>query len=360
MARVLCLFRPVRVGAMIAATMRHASRITGWAALLAVVAFAVASCGRSGGAALDESPTPTPSPSQTVTEPVATPTAPQIADGLIAFTQDLPFGDGTQTTILVMDPDGTNVRTVLAGAWQPTWSPDGTQIAYSDFPGGVTQVFVMNADGSGVRQLTDLPYGAENPTWSPDGTRIAYTVYDEDVMTSIWTVRAVDGQDPHEVVPAWYPDGRPTVAWEPSWGPDGRIAFSGAVWTPDGQEENVIFTVRPDGTEMTRVTPGTGSFGAKWSPDGQWLAFERYHGGDDPTTIQLIRPDGSDERQLVESDGYQMGAAWSPDGTRILFGMAGPQEGGPTGGLWIVDVDGSDLRQILPDGASPSWQVVRQ
>ena len=294
-----------------------------------------------------------------MTAPDTTAAEPVVTNGPIVFTQDLPHGDRQQTAIRAIDADGTNVRTILAGAWQPVWSPDGTQIAFSDFPNGVTQVFVMNADGSDVRQLTHLPHGAEHPAWSPDGTRLAYVAYDANVFTSIWTVRAVDGEDPHEIVPARHEDGTPTMAWSPAWAADGRIAFSG-IAPSGGPIADAIFTVQSDGTGMKRVTSGTGEFSPDWSPDSQWLAFERSHGSE-ATTLHVIRHDGTEERLLVDLAGMALGPVWAPDGSKIAFGMAGAGgDAGPTGGLWTVEADGSNLHQLHEDGASPSWARARR
>lgn len=143
-------------------------------------------------------------------------------NGLIVFTEELPFGSGVQTTIRVMEPDGSGARTVLGGAWQPTWSPDGRQIAFSDYPGGVSQVFVMNADGTGQVQVTSN--GAAN------------------------------------FAPYWHPSGD-------------RILFSSNMDDPTGRDFD-IYMIGVDGTGLERVTH-TGGFDGfpVFSPDGRWLVW---------------------------------------------------------------------------------------
>ncbi len=85
----------------------------------------------------------------------------------IAFTSDR---DGTG--IYVMTPDGSGV-TRLANGSEPSWSPDGSQIAFVDFVDGRQEIFVMNADGSARTRLTSN--GDLSPSWSPDGRQIAFT-----------------------------------------------------------------------------------------------------------------------------------------------------------------------------------------
>ena len=74
-----------------------------------------------------------------------------------------------------MDSDGGNLRVLTAwpsDEWGPAWSPDGSRIAFSSGRDGIMAVWVMNADGSGAKRLSDVE--GEYPTWSPDGSRIAF------------------------------------------------------------------------------------------------------------------------------------------------------------------------------------------
>jgi Tol biopolymer transport system component len=78
-----------------------------------------------------------------------------------------------------MNADGTNVTQLtndVTDAREPTWSPNGSKIAfYADRDVTTSHIFYMNADGTGVTQITSSPTGADQaPAWSPDGTRIAF------------------------------------------------------------------------------------------------------------------------------------------------------------------------------------------
>jgi TolB protein len=89
---------------------------------------------------------------------------------------------GGMWRLYVMDADGSNVRDVLGHAldgWTgPSWSPDGAQIVYVGPHNGSLQIFVVSADGSGERAITDSPGGNAWPAFSPDGRYIAYIHYD--------------------------------------------------------------------------------------------------------------------------------------------------------------------------------------
>jgi Tol biopolymer transport system component len=80
--------------------------------------------------------------------------------------------------IYVMDADGMNVRPVspvgVMDAWDPSWSPDGSQIVFGGFDGQDDGIFIMDRDGTNVRRLTDGEGDDTEPAWAPDGTRTAF------------------------------------------------------------------------------------------------------------------------------------------------------------------------------------------
>jgi Tol biopolymer transport system component len=114
----------------------------------------------------------------------------------VAFTTPVSTGD---RAIFTMSPDGSGLTKVfdIPGAFDsaPAWSPDGSRIAFESDMDGDSEIYVMNADGSDVRQLTNNTIHDEGLAWSPDGTRIAFTSGLDNLNGDIWVMNA-DGSDP--------------------------------------------------------------------------------------------------------------------------------------------------------------------
>ena len=216
----------------------------------------------------------------------------------------------------------------------PAWSPDGTRIAFISSPlepyallsqrsrrsgglgsGGLrTQLHTMAADGSDLRLLTPFldDLHLYPPVWSPDGSRIAFVVNEHEESdlsrwrSGLYTVRD-DGTGLARVS---------DVVGVPSWSPDGtRLAFARLLG-----EESGVYTANPDGTGvrmLIHVSPENlvrkvpyepTSVMVQWSPDGAEILF--VDGG-----VRVVGADGSGLRKI--SSGNVVGAAWSPDSTRI-------------------------------------------
>jgi Tol biopolymer transport system component len=210
--------------------------------------------------------------------PVASPLT---GNGRIAFTSDRAGNED----IYVMNADGsvvTNLTTNPAEDTGPAWSPDGTQIAFASDRSGPFDIYVMNADGTGLTQLTRTGAGvvASTPAWSPDG-KIAFTRTAGGGNAEVWVMNS-NGSDPHSLVSE--PDGDV----HPTWSPDGaEIAFFGF-----GARINVI---RTDGTGLVHLTDGPQDIQPAWSPDGSRIAFTRVgrpEGGVVPTDIYVMAPTG--------------------------------------------------------------------
>jgi uncharacterized protein (DUF885 family) len=213
--------------------------------------------------------------------------------------------------IYVMEADGTGVTKLTnrpdSVESEPTWSPDGSQIAFvsNERPNMLTfsgrfQVWVMNADGSDPGLLTEIGGANTSPNWSPDGSRIAFDST-RDGNYEIYTMKA-DGSDPvnltlhpaHDVSPAWSPDGS-------------QIAF---VSDRDGDQE--IYVMNADGTGQTRLTERFGFDKAPaWSQDGHYLVF--YHRQvDNNTEVYRMRSDGSEPVRLTYDPNFDGFPSWQP------------------------------------------------
>jgi dipeptidyl aminopeptidase/acylaminoacyl peptidase len=115
-----------------------------------------------------------------------------------------------------MNPDGSDLTKVFdaPGAFDsaPAWSPDGTEIAFESDKDGDGEIYVMKADGTDVRQLTNNTIHDEGPAWAPDGTRIAYTSGPDNLNGDVWVMNA-DGSDPMQLTDSPGRDESPD--WQP-------------------------------------------------------------------------------------------------------------------------------------------------
>jgi Tol biopolymer transport system component len=153
-------------------------------------------------------------------------------------------------------------------------SPDGAQVAFvSSRIGGDAEIYVMDLDGSNLRQLTDNRFDDNSPSWSPDGRLIVFTSNRE----RNWQLYTLAVDNPATVVNLT--NNRDRDEKYPSWSPDGSlIAFSGR--DRSGAEANWdIFIIGADGTAVTNLTnnPADDQF-PSWSPNGQRLVFESTRG----------------------------------------------------------------------------------
>lgn len=180
--------------------------------------------------------------------------------------------------------------------YMPTWSPDGSRLAFASPRAGEHDIYVVDADGTGLRRLTTDPSPATHrdyaPAWSPTGARIAFAS-DRDGTTQLWTMRP-DGTDPRQVTA-----GTTTRAYEPSWSPDGTRLVFRRVSNVGGGAVTELAIVNADGTGLVELAlPGTEAW-PSWSPDGTRIAFSSNLPATD-TRLYTIAPDGT---QLTEVAG---------------------------------------------------------
>jgi Tol biopolymer transport system component len=260
--------------------------------------------------------------------------------------QELSIVDvGTGTATAFTAPPGASDFDFAVSRSSGTWMAftlDGSMVAYADLDeNGNAQVFVMDADGSDVRQLTQGAGGVGDYggfDWSPDGSMIAYERDTAD-GPQIFTVRVSDG-----------------VSTRVTNAPRGAVSPGG--WAPDGG--SIIFsTINTAGNHYTaqsldlttgqaRLIVPDGST-PELSPDGAWIAFNSWL----KPHIRLIlaNSDGSGRRVIARFDGDDGFQEWSPDSTQIAF-VADIDENGF--GTHVYDLATGETR-FVTDGTIESW-----
>lgn len=263
----------------------------------------------------------------------------------VAFTSER---DGNPE-IYVVNADGSNPRRLTdnpALDGSPAWSPGGGQIAFFSTRDGNAEIYVMNADGSNQHRLTDNPAPDSYPAWSPDGTRIAF-VSERDGNSEVYVMNA-DGSDPRRLTD------EAAVDAYPAWSPNGReIAFVSA---REGAAE--VFMMDADGSNVRRVTSLFGANGwyPAWAPGGTLMTFTSERGGE--ADIYRMTPAGDNVVRLTEKSGWLTTTDWSPDGQWIAFsaGLTGYSD------LYVMDAEGRYWFRITEEeneDYDPDWRPVR-
>ena len=294
----------------------------------------------------------------------------------IAFTRDsTPDRQGDNAEELwVMDADGSDQERLSDGYdpphyrsvnSRPTWSPDGTRIAFAtrvESPEGGVRLYhgeirAVNADGSGGEAvLTDTPEGGadRDPAWSPDGARVAF-VRDHDLdgagRTDVYVARADGrGETNLSAVGPGRAGGASASHGEPAWSPDGEsLAFVAST-----QGAGLVWSMGADGTDKRRLTDIAGYYrfaDLAFSPDGTKIAYIS------AGSLVVMDADGTDEERIVEAS-YPRNVwsfAWSPDGKRIAFDRT-IDESGEAYGVFAIDADGGGNPTSFGRGWAPDWQ----
>lgn len=212
--------------------------------------------------------------------------------------------------VFVMDADGTNQRNLSNNPEYdsfPDWSPDGEQIVFVSSRSRIgTNLFVMSADGQNVKQITQFKW-ATGPRWSPDGKRIAFETDDFEIDRQVYVVDA-DGRKPWRVSS---PKANTAMVLG-GWSPDGRqILYREAIESRSDKSTPVIATlnlVRREVIRWNRVPVPKGTFSTSdFSADGTSILFSSDQNGDDNDEIYRFVLADRTLIQLTHSPGRDAG-----------------------------------------------------
>jgi Tol biopolymer transport system component len=220
------------------------------------------------------------------------------------------------------------------------WSPDGAKIAFcavlETWDEGFS-IYVVNADGSDLRRLTEPGFRALYPAWSPDGTKIAFGGK-RNGDSEIFTMKT-DGSELHAITDNDIDD------LAPSWSPDGTLLTFYS--NPEGTYE--IFAMRADGSERRQLTHNdVDDWNPTWSPTGNAIVFYSRREGDASDEIILISPQGPPEKALGVRGVFP---TWSHDGKEIVFGSTRDD----ARGVFAVGADGTGLRLLVSGAFYGAW-----
>ena len=218
---------------------------------------------------------------------------------------------------------GSDMRQLTTGEAEddsPAWSPDGKKIAFVSIRSGVSQICVINSDGSEERQLTNGNAENIHPTWSPDSKRILFNT------TRFFGATAADGRD----VPS-----------------DNKVVGEQIDKKMD------LATVRPDGADLKRITSGGGYTYASFSPDGLSILHRKVQG--ELSQIFIMSADGSNDRNISGESKLDGWPAWSADGKRVIFS----RRVNDRFQIFVMNRDGSSARRLtetaMGEFTNPRW-----
>jgi TolB protein len=253
---------------------------------------------------------------------------------------------GDYNQLCMVNADGTAYQQLTdleAHSYYPVFSPLGGSVVYaSNQNGGVFDLFLFIFNGERLLRLTEQIGNVISPSYSPDGNRILFANRAAEGPTSLWTVDTTG-----ENADLLYAGPNTIVAAD--WAPMGnRIAFAMAVDQPDAYE---VFVMNADGTELKQLTRGLPGIGGSldWSPDGKSLLI--YAGAPGDKNIFMVNVDAQTAVQLTNG-GNNAASSFSPDGQWIAFNSLRNND---QADIFIMRPDGTDVRQVTTD-PEPDWQ----
>jgi dipeptidyl aminopeptidase/acylaminoacyl peptidase len=318
------------------------------AAAIAVVVGGVLIFGPSLRPEPDVAGPPSASPSAVVA--TSSPTLPPVSGlpGAFVFRRD----NGDDRDVYLMRPDRSGLVQLTKGAAidsAPMLSPDGTRVAFerTDASTGNADIWIVGADGTNAMAITQTDQVEDFPSWSPDGTRLMFSrssvqgdhAIDEIVIRTVSATAHLESPGADTVVYRHEGNSTQHIVLTPTWSPDGSlVAFSSDL---DGARE--LYTIRVDGTKLTKLTTAGGFGRPAWSPDSSSIAYSanRLDG-----CVWIVRAADLENLAIAGDHCTNGPVAWSPDGTMVAWAGEYGQEP-----IWMVHTSGSMPQQLTEDSA---------
>lgn len=269
--------------------------------------------------------------------------------------------DGTRLAYLgfdglhVVDADGSNdVGLTTEADLRVDWSPASDRVVVERGVSGRSELWRRDTNGgTGQQRLSQAgTYDDKAPSWSPDGTQIAF-VSDRSGNSDVYVIDA-NGQNPHNLTNHPLNDGD-SGNEAPQWNPDGsRLMFiSARAGTRD------IWVMNADGSEPQNLTQSTvAEQHPRWSPNGLQVLYTVAVATDQIATY-LMNADGSNQHAIAADNGQDEEAEFSPDGSRFVWQTNRITENGDLE-IYIARLDGESQVRITTDERNddllPSWQ----
>jgi len=255
------------------------------------------------------------------------------------------FFESAETYVVSTDGSGKSEKLSLQSIDPLEWSPDSQWIVFSTVDSDYrnTALYIMRADGS---QRTRINIKGRNPTWSPDGTCIAYNTAGDEIY--VLDVRCVLRREECNFDPMFITEG----TW-PDWSPDGKYLAYEYAYQKGSDYRTSIYAISLDDTNAPiNLTPDIDCLRPTWSPDGEKTAFSCHTKG--PFSIFVADKDGSNRVNLTKGR-HGFSPRWSPDGSKIAFisvygeglGKKFGWEGAKTtSAVFLMNADGSNTIRL--------------
>ncbi|MCC6300783.1 MAG: PD40 domain-containing protein [Anaerolineales bacterium] len=269
--------------------------------------------------------------------------------GQIVFTCQVNRVQATNQ-ICIINADGSGFRQLTSdnvGHFYPSLSPDGQSVLYSAFrEQNVYEIYEMNLSNGETKRLTNRLGIANAPEVSPDGESIVFMRGNPNTQENqIWVMQR-NGEYPENIPQA--------LGWDPTWSPNGKFIL----FASDRDGEVQLFTVSLKGGAITRVSDLPSMRGrSDWSPDGSFIVT--YAGEPWYRELYIMDADGSNARQITPSGGNSQGPSISPDGQWVAFTAYFDHYGDDHGcEIYLIRIDGTDLRRLTDNNYcdyQPRW-----